>query len=75
MTTHVALIRDSAGQYAHVYGTARTFGYFACQLEDIGCEVIEDQTEDWSDSLPEEIAEDCMSIHQLLQHEAFTPHI
>lgn len=71
----VALINDKAGGVAWVYGKAQTFGLFACQLEDIGCEVLEDQTDEWEGCTEEEIAEDCMSIRQLLISSDFVPHI
>ena len=47
MQTRIALIADRSGRYAHVWGTAPTWNQFVDQLEDAGCEVVEDQTEDW----------------------------
>jgi len=48
MTNHyVALIADVTGHYATVYVPGKTWGNVINQLEDIGCEVIEDQTDDY----------------------------
>ena len=47
MTHYVALIADATGRYAHVYVPGRTWSTVIDQLEDIGCEVIEDQTSDY----------------------------
>lgn len=74
MRTHVALVADRSGRYAHVWGTAQTFSLFEDQLEDIGCEVIENQSEDWDGCTPGEIAEDCLSVHQLLNDSDFIPY-
>lgn len=74
MRTHIALVADRSGRYAHVWGTAQTFSLFSDQLEDIGCEVIENQTEEWDGCTPDEIAEDCLSVHQLLNDSDFIPH-
>jgi hypothetical protein len=74
MQIHIALVADRTGRYAHVWGTAPGWDKFVDQLEDIGCEVIESQTEDWEDCTKEEIAEDCLSVHQLLTGSDFVPH-
>ena len=74
MVMLVALVADRTGRYAHVCGTARTWNQFVDQLEDIGCEVIENQTDDWDGCTREEIQEDCLSVHQLLTHSDFVPH-
>jgi hypothetical protein len=47
MNTYVALVADVTGCYCHVYGTANTWHNFVDQLEDLGCEVVEDQTDDY----------------------------
>ena len=49
MQTHVALIADASGRYCHVYGTAIDWPSFVDQLEEIGVEVVEDQTSDYDD--------------------------
>ena len=74
MGIQVALVADRSGRYAHVWGQARTFNQFHEQLEDIGCEVIEDQSSDWDGCTRDEIAEDCLSVHQLLNDSDFIPH-
>ncbi len=47
MQSYVALVADMTGRYALVYGTAIDWPSFADQLEGVGCEVIENQTEDY----------------------------
>ena len=47
MSHYVALIADANGHYATVYVSGRTWDNVINQLEDIGCEVIEDQTGDY----------------------------
>jgi hypothetical protein len=47
MTTYVALIADESGRYCHVYGNAVNWSTYVDQLEDLGAEVIEDQTCDY----------------------------
>jgi hypothetical protein len=47
MTTYVALIADESGRYCHVYGDAVNWSTYVDQLEDLGAEVIEDQTCDY----------------------------
>ena len=49
MQTYVALIADAAGRYCHVYGTAVDWPSFVDQLEEVGVEVVEDQTSDYDD--------------------------
>lgn len=47
MHTYVALIADASGRYCHVYGIAEDWPDYADQLEELGCEVVEDQTDDY----------------------------
>jgi len=71
--TYVALISDATGRYAHVYGNANSWAQFIDELEDVGCEVIENQTDDY-ESL-EEIQENCVTIQQLIGEESnFIPY-
>ena len=49
MQTYVALIADASGRYRHVYGTAIDWPSFVDQLEEVGVEVVEDQTSDYDD--------------------------
>lgn len=74
MTLHIALISDRSGRYAHVWSDLCTWNQFVDQLEDIGCEVIENQTIEWYGCTRDEIAEDCLSVHQLLNDSDFIPH-
>ena len=74
MTFKVALVTDRSGRYAHVWGVTSNWNHFVAQLEDIGCEVIENQTEDWDGCTRDEVAEDCLTVHQLLHDTDFIPH-
>jgi len=74
MAFTVALVADRSGRYAHVWGVPRSWNHFVDQLEDAGCEVIEDQTEDWDGCTRDEVAEDCLTVHQLLHDTDFIPH-
>jgi hypothetical protein len=47
MNTYVALTADDSGRYCHIYGTANTWHNYVDQLEDLGCEVVENQTDDY----------------------------
>ena len=47
MQSYVALVADMTGRYAWVYGTAIDWPSVTDQLEGVGCEVIENQTEDY----------------------------
>lgn len=66
--TYVALIVDASGRYAHVYGNANSWDSFADQLEDVGCEVVEDQTSDYENI--NEIEENCVTIEELTGKES-----
>jgi len=74
MAIHIALIVDRSGRYAHVWGEAPSWNKFVDQLEDLGAEVVEEQTDDWKGRTQDKIAEDCLSIHQLLNDTDFVPH-
>jgi hypothetical protein len=73
MAIHIALIVDRSGRYAHVWGEAPNWSKFSDQLEDLGAEVVEEQTDDWEGSTKDEIAEDCVAINQLLRGTDFLP--
>ena len=47
MSHYVALVADATGRYATVCVPGRTWSSVVDQLEDIGCEVIENQTDDY----------------------------
>ena len=70
--TYVALVADSTGRYAHVYGNANSWDNYIDQLEDIGCEVIENQTSEW-DGDDKAIKEDCIHISNLMKDTDFVP--
>jgi len=70
--TYVALVADSTGRYAYVYGNANSWDNYIDQLEDIGCEVIENQTSEW-DGYDEAIKEDCIHISNLMKDTDFVP--
>lgn len=66
--TYVALIADLTGRYANVYGNANSWSQFVDQLEELGCEVVEDQTSDYDAFDPEYMKEcDCIPIDKLLE--------
>jgi len=72
MQSHVALIADMTGRYAHVYGTAIDWSSFTDQLEEVGCEVIENQTEDYEpiDELTLDDMHECgvVTVQELITH-------
>jgi hypothetical protein len=78
--TYVALVADYTGRYAHVYGNANSWSNYVDQLEDIGCEVIENQTDDYEIDPSENLAE-CMEesgaipIASLIKDTDFVPHV
>jgi hypothetical protein len=47
MNKYVALIADATGRYAFVFVEALSWDEAIDQLEDVGCEVIEDQTDEY----------------------------
>lgn len=49
MSKYVALIADATGRYAFVFVEAPSWDEAVDQLEDIGCEVIEDQTDEYEE--------------------------
>ena len=76
--TYVALVVDQTGRYAHVYGNANSWDNYVDQLEDIGCEVVENQTDDYeidpSENLSEYMREcDVAHIDSLLKDTDFKP--
>jgi hypothetical protein len=74
MPLKVALVTDRTGRYAHVWGEPRTWDQFVDQLEDAGCEVIENQTDDYDDWDQEEIYEDLIDINYLRTHTDYVPY-
>ena len=72
MQTYVALIADASGRYCHVYGTAVDWPNFVDQLEEVGVEVVEDQTSDYDDidtlSVDEMKEYDVVTVQELTTH-------
>jgi hypothetical protein len=75
MTQYIALITDSTGRYATVSVSANTWNNAVYQLEDAGCEVIENQSEDYEGCFPEELREaDVIPINELTSSSDFVAH-
>jgi len=75
MTQYVALITDATGRYATVAVEANTWSKAIDQLEDAGCEVIEDQSEDYEGYWPEDLRDDgVLTINELLSNSDFVAH-
>ena len=81
MTHYVALVTDLTGRYANVLVHANTWDQAIDQLEDAGCEVIEDQSEDYEEyciglfPLLEELkGVDVIPINELTTHSDFVVH-
>ena len=75
MTQYIALVTDLTGRYAHVSLQANTWDNAIDQLEDAGCEVIEDQSEDYEGCFPEELKEaDVIPINELTTSSDFVVH-
>jgi hypothetical protein len=72
MQSYVALVADMTGRYAHVCGTAIDWDSFVDQLEEVGCEVIENQTDDYEpiDELTlDDLHEyDVITVQELITH-------
>jgi len=77
MSHYVFLVADATGRYAHVYLQGRTSSTVIDQLEDSGCEVIEDQTNEYetedfvSPASLEEVG--VVTLDQLLNQTTFVP--
>jgi len=81
MTYYVALVSDLTGRYANVLVQANTWDQAIDQLEDAGCEVIEDQSEDYEEygiglfpQLEELKDVDVIPINELTTHSDFVVH-
>ena len=78
---YVALVTDLTGRYANVLVQADTWDQAIDQLEDAGCEVIEDQSEDYEEygiglfpQLEELKGVDVIPINELTTHSDFVVH-
>jgi hypothetical protein len=75
MNQFIALITDQTGSYATVVVHARTWSNTVKQLEDIGCEVIEDQSEDYEGYWSEDLEDmGVLTINELLNNSDFVAH-
>ena len=75
MNQFVALITDATGSYATVVVPANTWSNAVNQLEDAGCEVIEDQSEDYEGYWDEDLEDDgVLTINELLSNSDFVAH-
>lgn len=78
MSHYVALVSDFTGRYAHVYVPGRTWGNVVDQLEDAGCEVIENQTDDYDaeDFIDQESRNEAglLTLADLVNNTDFVPH-
>ena len=72
MQTYVALYADAVGRYGHVYGTAIDWPSFVDQLEEVGVEVVEDQTSDYDDV--ETLSVDDMKEYGVVTVQELTTH-
>jgi 2-polyprenyl-3-methyl-5-hydroxy-6-metoxy-1,4-benzoquinol methylase len=72
MQSYVALVADMTGRYAWVYGTAIDWSSLVDQIEEVGCEVIENQTDDYEpiDELTlDDLHEyDVITVQELITH-------
>jgi hypothetical protein len=72
MQSYVALVADMTGRYAHVCGTAIDWERFVDQLEEVGCEVIENQTDDYEpiEELTLDDLHECgvVTVQELITH-------
>jgi hypothetical protein len=77
MNHYVALVADATSRYAHVYGKHMTWDEFCDELEDSGCEVVEDQSDDYvTDNkvvFSELAANAVCTLQELIDAPGFTP--
>jgi len=77
MNHYVALVADATGRYAHVYGKHMAWDEFCDELEEAGCEVIEDQSDEYvtdNKVVFSELAADAVcTLQELIDAPGFTP--
>jgi hypothetical protein len=77
MNHYVALVADATGKYAHVYGKYMTWHEFCDELEEAGCEVVEDQSYEYvtdNKVVFSELATDAVcTLQELIDAPGFTP--
>jgi len=77
MNHYVALVADATGKYAHVYGKYMTWHEFCDELEEAGCEVVENQSDEYvTDNkvvFSELAANAVCTLQELIDAPGFTP--
>ena len=73
MTLQLALCKDADNNMYLIRGEAETFRSFATLIEDIGCIVIEDQTDDYEYATTQEIEEDTLTLDEVRADKYFVP--
>ncbi|NBR24443.1 MAG: hypothetical protein EBU08_11870 [Micrococcales bacterium] len=75
MSRFIALIADATGRYATVAVQADTWNNAIDQLEDAGCEVIENQSQDYEEDNDEALKDmSVLTINELLNNSDFVAH-
>jgi anaerobic ribonucleoside-triphosphate reductase len=77
MEQYVALIADQTGRYGWVYLKAKNWDTAVDQLEDLGCEVVEDQSDDYDfedlQTKEDRLEVDVVDIADLIKQTDFVP--
>lgn len=77
MEQYVALIADQTGRYAWVYLQANNWDTAVDQLEDLGCEVVENQSSDYDfkdlQTKEDRLEVDVVDIADLIKQTDFVP--
>ena len=77
MEQYVALIADQTGRYGWVYLKANNWDTAVDQLEDLGCEVVENQSDDYDfedmQTKEDRLELDVVDITDLIKQTDFVP--
>jgi anaerobic ribonucleoside-triphosphate reductase len=77
MEQYVALIADQTGRYGWVYVKANNWDTAVDQLEDLGCEVVENQSVDYDfkdlQTKEDRLEVDVVDIADLIKQTDFVP--
>jgi anaerobic ribonucleoside-triphosphate reductase len=77
MEQYVALIADQTGRYGWVYVKANNWDTAVDQLEDLGCEVVENQSADYDfedlQTKEDRLEIDVIDIADLIKQTDFVP--
>jgi hypothetical protein len=77
MEQYVALIADQTGRYGWVYLKATNWDTAVDQLEDLGCEVVENQSDDYDfkdmQTKEDRLEVDVVDIADLIKQTDFVP--